>query len=227
MELRLSGSQVSAKSQFTLESEFRMNFLLLWSQISLATRQTPQTPPAIHYPVHVHRPASASLSHQRNRLTSRLIRRRPLSAESRFIKSGSSVKFNLDNVRIAELVNKVRKLIFLFKQHSSNSSLNIFKLLIEDPKPMTKKYWTSNKSSVEKERLSEEKLKSKAETEDSTSCGDSVQEIIAVKSNNMKNAINRDGKKPYDLWVNDNIDRSENVSSGDKKLDLPGRVSFR
>lgn len=92
---------------------------------------------------------------------------------------------------------------------------------------MTKKYWTSNKSTVEKERLNEEKLKSKAETEDSTSCGDSVQEIIEVKANNMKNAINRDGKKPYDLWVNDNIDRSENVSSGDKKLDLPGRVSFR
>lgn len=92
---------------------------------------------------------------------------------------------------------------------------------------MTTKYWTSNKSSVEKDRLSEEKQKSKAETEDSTSCGDSVQEIVPVKAINMKNASNRDDKKPYDLWVNENIDSSVNVSSSEKKLDLPGRVSFR
>lgn len=92
---------------------------------------------------------------------------------------------------------------------------------------MTKKYWSSNKSSIEKERLSEEKQKSKAEAEDSTSCGDSVQEIIAVKANNMKNSNHRDSKKPYDLWVNENADRSETAPSAEKKLDLPGRVSFR
>lgn len=92
---------------------------------------------------------------------------------------------------------------------------------------MTTKYWTSNKSSAEKERLSDEKQKSIAETEDSNSCGDSIQEIIPEKANNMKNVNRRDSKKSYDLWVNDNIDRGENVSSAEKKLDLPGRVSFR
>lgn len=46
-------------------------------------------------------PLSASLSHYRNRLTSRsCIRWRPMSADrSRFIKGSSSVKFNLENVR--------------------------------------------------------------------------------------------------------------------------------
>lgn len=84
------------------------NLLLLWSpQISLATRDKTQTPPIYYPPVHIHRPASASLSHHRNRLTSRnssnlCHNRRPLSADSRFIntKANSSVKFNLGNVSL-------------------------------------------------------------------------------------------------------------------------------
>ena len=47
------------------------------------------------------------------------------------------------------------------------------------------------------------------------------------------NKSNHDGKKStsYDLWVNENVgmkERNGNVGTGeDKKLDLPGRVSFR
>lgn len=41
-----------------------------------------------------------------------------------------------------------------------------------------------------------------------------------------------DGKKStsYDLWVNENVDAKErngSTGTGEKKLDLPGRVSFR
>lgn len=152
---------------------------------------------------------------------------------------------------------------------------------------MTSKYWTSNKSSASKELLDAEK--EKAEADDSTSCGDSVQEIATGKANmknfssdgrtknftsnvstssssakprpdslklsfdygsssdlaksaNSSSDVNQskslsvarnishhDGKKPmsYDLWVNENVDRNENASTVEKKLDLPGRVSFR
>lgn len=86
----------------------------MWSlQISLATRDRIQTPSIYYPPVHISRPASASLSyHHRNRLTSRTNcsnfchqTRRPLSADSRFgTKGSSSVKFNLGNVSFLECV---------------------------------------------------------------------------------------------------------------------------
>lgn len=161
---------------------------------------------------------------------------------------------------------------------------------------MTSKYWTSNRKSSEncKEFVDAERKVAVAETaDDSTSCGDSIQDDIVTVRNNMKNinsderskaftsAIStssiikprpdslklsfdygsssdllgksasstvdvnqskslsvagnmshQDGKKStsYDLWVNENIeakDRNESSSTGEKKLDLPGRVSFR
>jgi hypothetical protein len=33
--------------------------------------------------------------------------------------------------------------------------------------------------------------------------------------------------KSYDLWVNENIEAKERSETAEKKLDLPGRVSFR
>lgn len=33
--------------------------------------------------------------------------------------------------------------------------------------------------------------------------------------------------KSYDLWVNENIDAKDQSETAEKKLDLPGRVSFR
>lgn len=91
---------------FTIFSLDSWQISLLWSlQISLATRDKIQTTPIFYPPVHIHRPASASLSCHRNRLTSRTNsnlchNRRPLSADSRFVstKGSSSVKFNLGNV---------------------------------------------------------------------------------------------------------------------------------
>lgn len=50
--------------------------------------------------------------------------------------------------------------------------------------------------------------------------------VVAPSSKN-----HHDGKKPtsYDLWVNENVEAKErnNTAIGEKKLDLPGRVSFR
>lgn len=164
--------------------------------------------------------------------------------------------------------------LFPVDQRSSNSSSNIFKLLIDEP--MTSKYWTSNN------KLSVQKEQKEAEADKVTSCGDSVEEedVVTIKSSNMdanemsKNSIKRrpeslklsfdygsstdlvksatstvdinqsksmsaaassknhlNGKKPtsYDLWVNENVEAKErnNSAMGEKKLDLPGRVSFR
>lgn len=49
---------------------------------------------------------------------------------------------------------------------------------------------------------------------------------------NMNNSSHHDGKKStsYDLWVNENVGKERNGSGAtgeNKKLDLPGRVSFR
>jgi hypothetical protein len=43
------------------------------------------------------------------------------------------------------------------------------------------------------------------------------------------NKSHHDGKMSYDLWVNENVEAKERngSSAGEKKLDLPGRVSFR
>lgn len=45
------------------------------------------------------------------------------------------------------------------------------------------------------------------------------------------NMSHHDGKKSsYDLWVNENVeakDRNESATTAEKKMDLPGRVSFR
>lgn len=85
---------------------------LLWSillaQISLATRdKLPHS--VINYP-HITRPSSATLSYQRNKSLSRN-RRRPLSADSRFVKKPLSKKLmsgfdvSLINFYINNLVN--------------------------------------------------------------------------------------------------------------------------
>lgn len=52
---------------------------------------------------------------------------------------------------------------------------------------------------------------------------------LSAAASSIKNHLN--GKKPtsYDLWVNENVEAKErnNSAIGEKKLDLPGRVSFR
>lgn len=193
---------------------------------------------------------------------------------------------------------KLRQIPFLllYFQRSSNSSSNIFKLLI-DEQPMTSKYWTVNHKSSVNSKVSSEQRDAIAEADNNTSCGESIEEdIVTIKANNMESRNNdanvqlepskaftisnsaasikrrpdslklsfdygsssdllksatstadvnqskslsvagskshHDGKKStsYDLWVNENVDAKErngSAGTGEKKLDLPGRVSFR
>lgn len=193
---------------------------------------------------------------------------------------------------------KLRQIPFLllYFKRSSNSSSNIFKLLI-DEQPMTSKYWTVNHKSSVNSKVSSEQRDAIAEADNNTSCGESIEEdIVTIKANNMESRNNdanvqlepskaftisnsaasikrrpdslklsfdygsssdllksatstadvnqskslsvagskshHDGKKStsYDLWVNENVDAKErngSAGTGEKKLDLPGRVSFR
>lgn len=194
------------------------------------------------------------------------------------------------------LVLRISRFLFSVDQRSSNSSSNIFKLLI-DEQPMTSKYWTTNKSSVKKASLDEQR-EAIIETDNNTSCGESIEEdIVTIKSTNLEsrnNDANVQNQQPepksftmsdnstsikrrpdslklsfgygtdnlaksatstvdvnqsksmsvasnkshngskkstsYDLWVNENAETKEsnrNSSLGEKKLDVPGRVSFR
>lgn len=110
------------------------------------------------------------------------------------------MKFNLGNVSSGSIVVIMfiffdvyerfmeckNSFFFPVDQRSSNSSSNIFKLLI-DEQPMTSKYWTSShKSSVNRATPAEQK---EALIEaDSTSFGESMEEdIVTIKASNMEN----------------------------------------
>jgi hypothetical protein len=96
----------------------------------------------------------------------------------------------------------------------------------------TSKSFTNNSASI-KRRPDSLKLSFDYGSSDltSTKSATSTVDVNQNKSPSVAgNKSNHDGKKStsYDLWVNENVGMKERNGTGEnKKLDLPGRVSFR